>query len=323
MSLRDETNKLKNAIITISQAATRDGTTLSQAIQSAQQLIATEESETNAIQPDSRAYHDDTSPVGIEYLPEDDGNDAELFRRITTVEHDEPQQNHSDTLGDFLSLHADRHITITSAPADIAPFLGAAAYSVAGQIHWVAMAYNYAAVKALRNADVSTEAYGQAARTFGPALRKISVDNLLGILQSRLVYRQNGVMTGVGHPARDPSLGKKLMMSLIKQSAPTPKKPYLTAFAVADRLRACLGSGFVDFEDILSSGSVDFRTPIMKATMKDLASKAIVSIFRCHLLLVLAGTTSNGDTACFKIVTSETDSSAPQDSPRCLHEAFC
>ncbi|KAK9781474.1 hypothetical protein SCAR479_01345 [Seiridium cardinale] len=266
--LREENKRLRDAIVSICRAAAADETTLGLAIRDARKVAHIEDGEEALgalAQPseDHEARHSDLlagGPHGFDFF---DPYQAQ------------PQRHNLPNMGNISSFDADCYLNITSAPEDIAPFLGSAAYSVAGQIHWVTLAYSYSVIKALRTATPSSDACRFASRIFGRVLRQISLEGLLAILHARLVYRKEGLLTGNDHPARDPRLAKALMLSIVDLCAPEPKRCFLSAFDVADRLRDELGAEFPVFEAVLCGKVTDYRSAIMRDIMRELASKAI------------------------------------------------
>lgn len=274
--LRRENLALREAVSAICNAVPRGRSTLDNAIRHAQQLIDAHPSEASPITSEADRIQfgaNSHSEQSIQHLTGHNG--VENSHQHGPNEQSEPPLwVHPGVFPGNPPFDADRHITITGAPPDIIPYLGAAAYSVAGQIHWVTMAYSYSAIKALRSTNPPPEARGYATKIFGEVLRRVTVDGLFEILHGRLMYRRNGFMTGHEHPARDPSLGRALMLSVIEQCAPTPKWCYLTSFNVADRLSKLLGSEFTRFEETLSGKSSERRSGIMRKFMRELASAA-------------------------------------------------
>ncbi|KAH8200329.1 hypothetical protein TruAng_005482 [Truncatella angustata] len=279
-SLREENQALRAAIVAIDDAANLyDPKVLNKTVETARQLVdvleqqqATESAATQVIEKNKTAHEADVvDNVHIsrnveDYLP------AAFSGNISRQTH---HDHGSDIEGHLPSTSFDQQIRLTGAPLDIVPYLGAEAYTVAGQIHWVTLAYSYSAVKAMRHPNPPKEAYIYVTKIFGNVLRRISIEGILDILHGRLIYRKNGFMTGDEHSARDPSLGRALMLSAMDQCAPTPKWYYLTAFDVADRVRQDLGSGFAMFEATLSGNINDGRASVMRELMRELALKAV------------------------------------------------
>ncbi|KAK6086639.1 hypothetical protein SCUP515_00205 [Seiridium cupressi] len=273
--LREENKRLRDAIVSICRAAAADETTLGLAISDARKVAHIEDSEEALgalAQPseDHETRHSDLLVGGAHGFGVYDP-----YHHLHPVVQAQPQRHNLPNMGNISSFDADRYLNITSAPEDIAPFLGSAAYSVAGQIHWVTLAYSYSVIKALRTATPSSDACRFASRIFGRVLRQISLEGLLAILHARLVYRKEGLMTGDDHPARDPRLAKAFMLSIVDMCAPEPKQSFLSAFDVADRLREELGAEFPVFEAVLCGKVTDYRSAIMRDIMRELASKAI------------------------------------------------
>ncbi|KAI1880958.1 hypothetical protein JX265_001198 [Neoarthrinium moseri] len=302
-SLKERNQKLCDAISTIGQAAAVGNAALSKAIADAQRLALSNTSADAA--EDIQNQKESDEDLSASHGESEMSNDCRIMKqylfdstslKIQQQERQNPSvamvlstENHgfctpastggptADINYDFYAgLEADRNIMIAWAPPDIKPFTGAAAYTVAGQIHWVTLAYSYAAVKAVRDCpnNRSSEAFEFVNQGYGEALRHVSLDSLYDLVHGRLLFRTQGFIAGE-HAARDPDLGKAMTLSIIATYSPRPSSDYLTAFDVAEGLRTLLGSRYTSFEDTLTGRITDDRVRIMRSLMKFLARRGV------------------------------------------------
>ncbi|KAI0133466.1 hypothetical protein BJ170DRAFT_606401 [Xylariales sp. AK1849] len=303
--LKDENKKLRDVIEGISKAATQNHTALCQAIREARGIISIDDGARDTCTPQGFEDIGEQSvvppkAVDIAQLPVEPSH---CTSRSTQNPPRDELQFHQDrglcgpteatglTLGSQhmqqaapessqpfsvldsnLRFEADRHISIVGAPADIVPFLGPMAYTVAGQIHWIAIAYAFSAIRALRKSNPPPDAVATATGVFGLVLRQVPLDDLVTLLHGRLSFRRTGFIAG-DYPAFDPAACKTAILSALEKYGSMPKTRPLTAFEVEHRLRVRLGDGFATFEATLSNIDTGC-TAIMKRLMTALARQA-------------------------------------------------
>ncbi|KAF7542091.1 hypothetical protein G7054_g78 [Neopestalotiopsis clavispora] len=274
--LKAENQKFRDAIAAISAAAIVDQTALTHAIKDAQTLAAPgQESKAakrvkpNTVSNEKGASTTVTAPAVSEYQSYNYGT-----RPADYWSH----QSDFTVSNPFSSPSNDLALTISGAPEEIIPYLGTEAYSVAGQIHWIAMAYGYSAAKALSEAKPSLVLNEYAAQAFGKVLKFTTVDNILCVLRGRLMYRKQGFMAGdedlMG--SYNPWLAKALMMTIVQNCAPLERHMLFTAFDVADCLRWELGAArFAKLEAALAGTATHSWVSVTRELVRELAFRAV------------------------------------------------
>lgn len=276
--LKDENQKFRDAIAAISAAATGDQVILNRAIKDARRIAGTNDSSDNA----NNDHADSHQTTDLVPKPSFAGALSEMpgygYRHDATIDqtyHWSPQPNFQ--ISDLLSAPAnDMHLRITAAPAEIVPYLGTEAYTVAGQIHWIAMAYGYSAAKALREATPSVHLNKYASEAFAKTMQYASIDDVLSVLRGRLMYRKHGFMAGDDHGGYDPWTARAIMMIIVDRCAPVERHLLFTAFDVAERLRNELGaSRFAKLEAALAGQASISWIAVTRSFTRELAFHAI------------------------------------------------
>ncbi|KAI0116025.1 hypothetical protein F4776DRAFT_666601 [Hypoxylon sp. NC0597] len=91
------------------------------------------------------------------------------------------------------SFEPDRALHITQPPLDIMPYMGAGAYTLAGQIYWSAMAFGFQAIKAIiSTATPPPAAVNIVADQFMHTLKLVTLPKIMYLMHSRLTFRRYG-----------------------------------------------------------------------------------------------------------------------------------
>ncbi|KAI1102876.1 hypothetical protein F4804DRAFT_249644 [Jackrogersella minutella] len=159
------------------------------------------------------------------------------------------------------SFEPDRAIHLTNPPPDIVPYMGAGAYTLAGQMYWSAMAFGFQAIKAI----ISTSEPPPAAvhiveDVFMHTLKHMAIPKLVQLMHARLAFRRHGYfqLSSDEHwdeirsfvdPAGPSKIHDVLADELLK--AGVRKDDYLTPLDVERQLRDRFRDGYPVFEAAL------------------------------------------------------------------------
>ncbi|KAI1141391.1 hypothetical protein F5Y05DRAFT_409946 [Hypoxylon sp. FL0543] len=155
----------------------------------------------------------------------------------------------------------DRAIHITQPPLDIMPYMGAGAYTLAGQMYWSAMAFGFQAVKAI----ISTPTPPPAAVNivvdqFMHTLKLVTLPKILYLMHSRLTFRRHGYfyLSSDEHFEEiksflDPSLPHRISAAVGEEleRSGVRKDDFLTPLDVERRLRDRFRDEYPVFEAAL------------------------------------------------------------------------
>ncbi|ETS78110.1 hypothetical protein PFICI_10172 [Pestalotiopsis fici W106-1] len=270
--LKDENQKFRDAIAAISAAAAGNQTALGHAIEDAQILAGTGRQGSKVVgRVESNPSSNEAADSSIEAAPKSPVCEEDVIGPVDDWSH----QNNFEAANLLPSPSNDLALKITGAPEEIAPYLGPAAYSVAGQIHWIAIAYSYASAKALREAASSLHLNKDSSRAFGKTLQYVTIDDVLCVLRGRLMYRKQGFMAGDENQGHDPWMAKVVMMTIVQNCAPSDSNLLFTAFDVADCLRCELGDRFAQLEAALAGTATDSWAAVTREFVRELAFQAI------------------------------------------------
>lgn len=158
----------------------------------------------------------------------------------------------------------DRPLQLVTPPPDIVPYMGAGAYTLAGQMYWAAMAFGFQAIRTiLSSPSPPPAAVDIVTDLFTYTMRHIELPRIMYMMQSRLLFRKYGYFQ---HPANrsvderqywslalDPKALSELGADLGRefQKAGVQKDEFLTPLDVERRLRDRFRDDYAVFEAAL------------------------------------------------------------------------
>ncbi|OTA91933.1 hypothetical protein M434DRAFT_396876 [Hypoxylon sp. CO27-5] len=159
------------------------------------------------------------------------------------------------------SFEPDRAFHITQPPLDIMPYMGAGAYTLAGQIYWSALAFGFQAIKAIiSTATPPPAAVNIVADQFMHTLKIVTLPKIMYLMHSRLTFRRYGYF----HLASDehfeeiksfldPAVPLKISAALGEEleKSGVSKADFLTPLDVERRLRDRFRDEYPVFEAAL------------------------------------------------------------------------
>jgi hypothetical protein len=163
-------------------------------------------------------------------------------------------------------------LDLATPPPDIVPFLGEAAYSVAGQLYWTTMAFAHTTAKAMRSPEPPLTARIVAKKVFGTVLSQLSLDDMRAMLADRLAFRSSEyVSVEHVHEDRVRRENNYKAIKMIFQLDPD----LLDCFAVEAQLRERMGPRFESFRQTLCGGTsrTDASTHLMRDLIRMLTMK--------------------------------------------------
>lgn len=87
----------------------------------------------------------------------------------------------------------DRPINLTNPPPDIMPYMGAGAYTLAGQIYWAAMAFGFHTLRTISTTPTPPPAaVVHAMDVFAFTLKRVAIPQIMGLIHARLIFRRYG-----------------------------------------------------------------------------------------------------------------------------------
>ncbi|KAI1416384.1 hypothetical protein F5Y13DRAFT_153816 [Hypoxylon sp. FL1857] len=159
------------------------------------------------------------------------------------------------------SFEPDRALHITQPPSDIMPYMGAGAYTLAGQMYWSAMAFGFQAIKAIISTSTPPPAAVDiVADQFMHTLKLVTLPKIMYLMHSRLTFRRYGYfqLASDEHfeeiksfldPAMPQRISKALGEELEKSGV--SKEDFLTPLDVERRLRDRFRDEYPVFEAAL------------------------------------------------------------------------
>ncbi|KAI0178700.1 hypothetical protein GGR52DRAFT_267545 [Hypoxylon sp. FL1284] len=121
---------------------------------------------------------------------QDAGQDMSMLGSM----YDESQTNFTAFMGvPAVFPDADRILQRIGPPVDILPYLGAGAYTLAGQIYWTAMAFGFQAIRAIISSPTPPPAaVDVVSESFSFTLRHVTLAQLMYMMYARLIFRRYG-----------------------------------------------------------------------------------------------------------------------------------
>ncbi|KAI2628631.1 hypothetical protein GGR54DRAFT_588049, partial [Hypoxylon sp. NC1633] len=151
----------------------------------------------------------------------------------------------------------DRAIHLARPPEDIVPYIGAGAYTLAGQMYWTAMAFGFQAIRAiLTSSSPPPAAVNIVAALFRHTLKRVALTEIMFLMHARLAFRNPKLDLEPLREKRwalDSKVPVELSTSMTNelQKVGLRKDDYLTPLDVERRLRDRFRDEYPIFEAAL------------------------------------------------------------------------
>ncbi|KAI0839643.1 hypothetical protein F5Y06DRAFT_11509 [Hypoxylon sp. FL0890] len=184
------------------------------------------------------------------------------------------------------SFEPDRALHITQPPLDIMPYMGAGAYTLAGQMYWSAMAFGFQAVKAIISTPTPPPAAVDiVADQFMHTLKLVTLPKILYLMHSRLTFRRYGYfhLASEEHFEKiksflDPAVPLRISAAVGEEleRSGVRKDDFLTPLDVERRLRDRFRDGYPIFEAALRGQAVSAQhVACMRRLMQIMSRQSI------------------------------------------------
>ncbi|KAI0386366.1 hypothetical protein F5Y04DRAFT_121039 [Hypomontagnella monticulosa] len=163
-------------------------------------------------------------------------------------------------------LELDRPIHISNPPPDIMPYMGAGAYTLAGQIYWAAMAFGFHTLRTIVSTPTPPPAAVEHAMdVFAFTLKKVALPQVMGLIHARLIFRRYGYfqagnrgnmeeMKGYLNPVVPVEISTALIEEF--QNAGIRRDDYLTPLDIERQLRDRFRDEYPVFEAALRGQAI-------------------------------------------------------------------
>ncbi|KAI1380539.1 hypothetical protein F4677DRAFT_407141 [Hypoxylon crocopeplum] len=151
----------------------------------------------------------------------------------------------------------DRAFHLATPPPDIMPYMGAGAYTLAGQMYWTAMAFGFQAIRALTTSSTPPPAAVETVSDlFTHTLKRAALPQIMTLMHARLAFRNPKLdleSLRAERWALDPALTAELgaAMAAELQAAGIRKDDFLTPLDVERTLRDRFRDEYPVFEAAL------------------------------------------------------------------------
>ncbi|KAI1763348.1 hypothetical protein GGR53DRAFT_467386 [Hypoxylon sp. FL1150] len=198
--------------------------------------------------------------------------------------HTEGQVNSTDALATWPD--PDRSLQLVTPPPDIIPYMGAGAYTLAGQMYWTAMAFGFQAIRTIMSSpSPPPAAVDTVTEQFAYTMRCITLPRIMYMMHSRLLFRKYGYFQ---HPANrsaderqywswalDPNVYAELGAGLGRefQKAGVDKDDFLTPLDVERRIRDRFQDDYTIFEAALRGQALSEEHVVCMRRLMQLMSR--------------------------------------------------